>query len=104
MKKVIEIYIKTLTNRNYSDRTIETYSCYLEKFLNELDKNPYHITLKDIEGYLIKSDYSSISQQNQIIGSVKLFAKYILKKKDVHLNKIELTKGSKETFFNDKVE
>lgn len=31
--KVVEIYIKNLTNKNYSKRTIETYSHYLEKFL-----------------------------------------------------------------------
>lgn len=96
MSKIVEIYIKTLTNRNYSDRTIETYTCYLEKFLNDINKNPYHITLKDIENYLLSNSYSSISQQNQIIGSVKLFAKYILKKKDVHLNKIERPKKEKK--------
>lgn len=96
MNKVVEIYIKILTNRNYSNRTIETYSCYLGKFLESVNKNPYHITLKDVEDYLINSSYSSVSQQNQIIGSVKLFAKYILKKKDVHLNKIERPKKEKK--------
>lgn len=59
MKKVVEIYIKILTNKNYSDRTIETYSCYLEKFLNDINKNPHHITLGDIEKYLI-NNYSDI--------------------------------------------
>lgn len=87
--KVVEKYIKILTKKNYSIRTIETYSHYLEKFLNELNKNPYHISTKDIEKYLLNRKYSSVSQQNQIIGSIKLFAKYILNKKKVHLNKIE---------------
>ena len=89
MKKVVEIYIQKLTNRNYSKRTVETYVCYLEKFLQEIKKNPYHITTKEIESYLLYKKYSSVSQQNQIIGSLKLFAKYVLNKKSVHLNKIE---------------
>ncbi|WP_271407418.1 tyrosine-type recombinase/integrase [Tenacibaculum soleae] len=87
--KVVEIYIKKLTNKNYSSKTIETYVCYLEKFLHRLNKNPYHITTKDIENYLLSNKYSSISQQNQVIGSLKLYAKYILNKKAIHLNKIE---------------
>lgn len=95
MKTIVEIYIKTLTNKNYSQRTIETYVCYLEKFLNELNKNPYHITTNDIKNYLLIRSYSSPSQQNQIIGSLKLFAKYILNKKDIHLDKIERPKKEK---------
>ncbi|MDO6813806.1 phage integrase N-terminal SAM-like domain-containing protein [Tenacibaculum soleae] len=79
--KVVEIYIKKLTNKNYSNKTIETYVCYLEKFLHQLDKNPYHITTRDIENYLLSNKYTSISQQNQIIGSLKLYAKYIINKK-----------------------
>lgn len=94
--KVVEKYIKILTNKNYSERTIETYTCYLEKFLNKLQKNPYHISTKDIKAYLLNEKYSSTSQQNQIIGSIKLFAKYILNKKDVHLNKIERPRKEKK--------
>lgn len=96
MKKIVEIYIKNLTNKNYSKRTIETYVCYLEKFLQEINKNPYHITTKEIESYLLNKKYSSVSQQNQIIGSVKLFAKFILNKKDVHLQKIERPRKEKK--------
>lgn len=94
--KIVEKYIKKLTNKNYSKRTIDTYTHYLEKFLNELKKNPYHISTKDIEYYLLYKKYSSISQQNQIIGSLKLYAKYILNKKDVHLNKIERPRKEKK--------
>jgi site-specific recombinase XerD len=94
--KVIKIYIEKLTFLNYSTRTIETYSCYLEKFLVTLNKNPYHITTKDIEGFLLDQTYSSISQQNQYIGSLKLFAKYILGKSYVHLNKIKRPRKEKK--------
>jgi hypothetical protein len=40
--------------------------------------------------------FASISQQNQFIGCLKLFAKYILNKKDVHLSKIERPKSEKK--------
>lgn len=93
--KVVEKYIKILIYQNYSDRTIETYSHYLNVFIQDLNKNPYHITTSEIKEYLINREYSSISQQNQIIGSVKLFAKFILDKKDVHLSKIKRPKKEK---------
>lgn len=96
MKKIVEIYTKTLTNKNYSQSTIGTYVCYLDKFLNEINKNPYHITTKEIESYLLNKNYTSVSHQNQIISSLKLFAKYILNKKVLHLNKIERPKKEKK--------
>lgn len=94
--KVVEKYIKILTNLNYSERTIETYVCYLEKAISELNTNPYHISTKDIENYLLNKTYSSVSQQNQIIGSLKLFAKYILGKKKLHLDKIKRPKKERK--------
>lgn len=96
MNGIVEIYIKTLTNLNYSKRTVEMYSFYVSIFIRELGKNPYHITTKDIEAYLLNKEYSSVSKQNQIIGSVKLFAKYILNKKDVHLKKIKRPRKEKK--------
>lgn len=94
--KVVEIYKRNLTNRNYSKRTIEAYVCYLQKFLKELGKNPYHITLSDITQYLLNKKYSSTSQQNQVIGSLKLFAKYILNRRNMQLNKIERPRRAKK--------
>ncbi len=94
--KVVEIYIKTLTNKHYSKRTIDVYSWYLKDFLVSLGCNPYHITSKQIERYLLNREYSSVSQQNQVIGSIKLFAKYILKKKAIHLDKIERPRKEKK--------
>lgn len=94
--KAVEIYKKKLTNLNYSNRTIETYVCYLEKFLYHMGKNPYHVTLKEIDSYLLNKTYTSTSQQNQIIGSIKLYAEHILGKKTVHLSKIRRPKKEKK--------
>lgn len=91
--KILEVYKQKLRYKNYSERTIETYSCYLEKFLvTEGITDPYQVSLKTIKEYLHTRNYSSISKQNQIIGSLKLFARYILNKKNVHLDKIERPK------------
>ena len=95
--KIIEKYKQKLRFKNYSERTIETYTCYFYKFLQEQNvKDPYQITIKQIKEYLETKTYSSISVQNQTIGSLKLFAKYILNKKDLHLNKIERPKKQKK--------
>lgn len=95
--KIIDVYKQKLRFRNYSERTIETYSCYLDKFIiGQNTKDPHQISLKQIKFYLENRDYSSISVQNQIIGSLKLFAKYILNKKEVHLGKIERPKRVKK--------
>lgn len=96
MNQIVKKYIKILTNLNYSERTIETYSCYLEKFLQEINTNPYQVTTKQIKNYLLNKEFSSTSQQNQYIGSLKLFAKHLMGKKDVHLSKIKRPKRKKK--------
>jgi site-specific recombinase XerD len=94
--KSVEVYIKKLTNKNYSKKTISTYVYYLELFLKSIKKNPYHITTNEIKDYLLNHSYTSVSHQNQVIGSLKLFAKYILNKSDLHLSKIERPKKDKK--------
>lgn len=88
--KILKIYTQKLRYKRYSNRTILTYTSYLKMFLTEQNiKDPYQVTLQQIVHYLENRHYSSVSQQNQIIGSLKLFARYILDKKHVHLKKIE---------------
>lgn len=95
--KILEIYGKKLRFKGYSKRTIDTYSCYLERFLiGQNIYDPYQVSIKNIKNYLESEKYSSISQQNQIIGSLKLFAKYILGKKSIHLDNIERPKKEKK--------
>lgn len=86
--------LKTLTqklrNKRYSESTIKTYISYVRKFLNDENVyDPYQVRLSQIKNYLENRTYTSISQQNQIIGALKAFAKYILGKSDLSLSKIE---------------
>jgi integrase/recombinase XerD len=88
--KVLEVYMRKLRYKRYAERTIEVYTHYLQEFFkNENIKDPHQVSQKQIEDYLENRNYKSTSQQNQIIGSLKLFAKYILGKSQVHLDKIE---------------
>ena len=95
--KVLDKLTQILRNRNYSKNTIDTYICYLDKyFIEEKIKDPYQISLAQVKHYLQHKEYSSISQQNQIIGALKLFCKYMLGKKAIHLDKIERPRKEKK--------
>jgi site-specific recombinase XerD len=94
---ILKIFEEKLRYKNYSDRSIRLYVSYLKNFINhEGIKDPYQIRTYQIESFLEKYPYTSRSQQNQYIGSLKLFAKYILNKKDVHLTKIERPKKERK--------
>lgn len=95
--KVLEVFKKRLRNKRYSERTVKTYSCYLYNFIVDVKStDPYQISTKQIEIFLYNKQFSSISQQNQYIGALKLFAKYILGKSDIHLKKIERPRKEKK--------
>lgn len=65
--------------KNYSENIIRIYMFYVSEFVNNFDKPSLHITLSEISNYVLNYKYSSISQQNQIYSSIKLFSKFILK-------------------------
>jgi integrase/recombinase XerD len=95
--KVLEIFENKLRYKNYSQNTIKVYKQTLLQYLKEINcKDPYRISTKEIVDYLESKTFTSISQQNQFIGCLKLFAKHILNKKDVHLSKIERPKSEKK--------
>jgi site-specific recombinase XerD len=95
--KILEIFENRLRYKNYSQNTIKVYKQTLSQYFKDIDcKDPYRISTKEIIDYLESKTFSSIAQQNQFIGSLKLFARYILGKKDVHLDKIERPKKEKK--------
>lgn len=94
--KVLEIFENKLRYKNYSKNTIKVYRQTLYQYFKETGcKDPHQITTKEIVSYLESKKYTSVSQQNQFIGCLKLFARYILNKKDIHLDKIERPRGEK---------
>lgn len=81
VEKFLKIYKQKLKYLNYSKNTINGYCHYFEKFLLKINKYPQHLTSKDFSEYLLSYDYSSISQQNSIIGSLKFGYEKVLNKK-----------------------
>lgn len=95
--KILDIFKNKLSFKNYSNKTIDVYVSYLLKFLNENKiYDPYQLTTKELNDYLMNYNYSSISQQNQIISSLKLFYKLVLNKSPKHLCKIERPRAEKK--------
>ena len=95
--KILKIFEEKLRYKNYSNRSITLYVSYLKLFLEkEKIKDPYQVRTQQIVLFLEKYQYTSPSQQNQYIGALKLFAKHILDKRDIHLSKIERPKSEKK--------
>ena len=71
---------KFLTLKNFSQNTINIYINYIKQFISVFDKNIYHVNQKDINNYFYNKNFSSISQQNQFISSIKQLLLFIGKK------------------------
>ena len=92
-KATLEKMKNIMRVRNYSKQTIMSYCNYVEKYLLSFDKDPYHIPITQAKHYLQTYNYSSVSQQNQIINGVKFFYKEILNMK---LKTLNITRPRKE--------
>lgn len=93
--QLVKKYTAELTRRDYSPRTIKHYTWYVEKYIRELDHNPYHLTVNHLDEYLTNTIWTSKAQQNQLINALKLFYKFCLNKTDLKLSKIERPRKSK---------
>ena len=83
-----------LWKKNYSKNTIKIYLHYVSEFISFHNKTPTDLTKRDLKTYLINYKYPSISQQNQVISSLKKYYEYVLKIK--RLDFIELERPRKE--------
>lgn len=79
-KQIYKICHEKLYYLNYSENTIKIYLHYIDKFLQKSSKNIQRINGNDFQNYIDKYNFLSISQQNQIISSIKFLYKYGLKK------------------------
>lgn len=79
--KFLKICKQKLNYFNYSQNTIEIYLHYIRKFLEEVNKYPQHFVSSDFQNYLDNFSFTSISQQNQVINSIKFLYEKVLDKK-----------------------
>lgn len=83
MKKTdyYEICNQKLKYLNYSDKTIKTYLFYINQFLSSVNIPPTRLTSNDFQSYLDGYNFTSVSQQNQVINSIRFLYKFGLDKK-----------------------
>jgi len=83
MKKTnyYEICNQKLKYLNYSDRTIKSYLFYINQFLNSIKISPTRLTSGDFQSYMDNYNFTSISQQNQVINAIRFLYKFGLDKK-----------------------
>jgi len=61
---------------NYADRTIEVYMHYINRFLNEIDVAPTKLNSNHFQSYLDRFQFTSVSQQNQVINAIRFLYKF----------------------------
>jgi len=83
MKKTdyYEICNQKMKYLNYSDMTIKSYLFYIQQFLENAKVSPTRLTSTDFQSYLDNYKFTSISQQNQVINSIRFLYKFGLDKK-----------------------
>jgi len=83
MKKInySEISKQKLEYLNYSINTINNYLYHINMFLDNCKAYPTSLSSKDFQLYLDNYKFSSISQQNQVINSIRFLYKEVLGKK-----------------------
>jgi site-specific recombinase XerD len=76
--KICEQKLKYL---NYSDRTAECYLAYIKLFLDNTEIPPTRLGSSDFQSYLDNYNFTSISQQNQVINAIRFLYREGLNKK-----------------------
>ncbi len=91
--KIYKICEQKLYYLNYSKRTISIYLHYIKEFLSSIELNIQRVNSGDFQNYLDGYKFTSVSQQNQIINSVRFLYKYGLNKK---YDKVSFKRPKKE--------
>jgi len=93
-KKIIRICEQKLIYLNYSKNTTKIYLHYIIKFLEMFPNKQFiHLNSNDFQNYLYEYEFTSISQQNQIINAIKFLYEKALNKK---YNKVDFERPRKE--------
>lgn len=81
--------------RNYSENTIINYCSYIKEFLSNFNRDVYHISVDDVLTFMNNKKFSSVSQQNQYISSIKLLYSILLGHK-IKINTISRPRNEKK--------
>lgn len=92
-KATLKICKQKLNYLNYSKNTIKCYLWYIDEFLKSQTKSAQHLTSNDFQSYLDNYNFTSVSQQNQVINSIRFLYKFGLNKK---YDKVSFKRPKKE--------
>lgn len=95
MKKIdySEICKQKLEYLNYSNNTAKVYLYHIDSFLNSVDVSPTNLSAKDFQSYLDAYNFTSVSQQNQVINAIRFLYKFGLGRK---YDKVSFKRPKKE--------
>lgn len=79
--KILKICEQKLNYLNYSPKTSTLYLRYIDVFVNKQTKSYQHLNAKDFQTYLDDYNFTSVSQQNQVINAIRFLYKEVLNKK-----------------------
>ena len=91
--KIIKICEQKLIFLNYSNNTKNIYIHYIKEFISSIKKQIVHLNSTDFQNYIGNYKFTSISQQNQVINSIRFLYKFGLEKK---YDKVSFTRPKKE--------
>lgn len=77
----LKICEQKLNYLNYSPRTKENYLGHISRFITSQTKSAAHLNSKDFQYYLDNYQFTSVSQQNQVINAIRFLYKFGLDKK-----------------------
>ena len=89
----LKICDKKLNYLNYSENTSKNYLSHISKFLEVQSKSPQHLNASDFQSYLDNYQFTSVSQQNQVINAIRFLYKYGLDRK---YDKVSFKRPKKE--------
>lgn len=108
-ESTLNICERKLKYLNYSNKTKDCYISHIDKFLKSYSKSCVHLNSKDFQSYLDNYQFKSISQQNQVISSIKFLYEKVLNKKydkvsfDRPRNEKKLPKAIDGDFLKEKI-
>ena len=81
-QKIIKICEQKFIYLNYSHRTKDNYILHIKSFINYIgDKQIIHCNSNDFQSYLDNYNFTSVSQQNQVINAIRFLYQEVLGKK-----------------------
>lgn len=80
-QKIIKIAEQKFIYLNYAETTRKTYLKYIRDFVSSIEKQIIHCNSYDFQSYLNSYQFTSVSQQNQVINAIRFLYKEVLGKK-----------------------